>query len=71
MTHYKKHWIFLLSKRLLDGERVIIKKEIYAEFLCYLLNCDLIPDDFLIKTTETTGSVIIKKDIYVQSKRII
>jgi hypothetical protein len=62
MTHYKKHWLLLLAKRLNDGNRVIIKKELIADFLCYCLKCDFLHPHTPIKIIQTTNSLIITKN---------
>lgn len=52
MTHYKKHWLLLLATRLFNGNRVLIKKDLYAQFLVYAIQCDFLGPDFMIQTTK-------------------
>jgi hypothetical protein len=40
MTHYKKHWMQLLASRLSQGKRIIIQKNLFAQFLCYIYNSE-------------------------------
>jgi hypothetical protein len=59
MTHYKKHWLLLLAKRLSESNRVIIKKELLATFLCYAMKCDFLGSEYNIKCIETRYHIII------------
>lgn len=52
MTHYKKHWLLLLATRLLNGKRVVIKKDLYAQFLVYAIQSEFLGGFFMIETTK-------------------
>jgi len=60
MTHYKKHWLTLLSERLNQGKRVIIKKELYPSFLCHCITS--LGRDFKINEIDSQQSMIITKE---------
>lgn len=59
MTHYKNHWMQLLANRLKEQKRVIIKKDIYPNFLCFCIKNGL--GGIEVKTTCAGESVIINK----------
>lgn len=52
MTHYKKHWLLLLATRLSSGKRVVIKKELCAQFLVYAMQSEFLGPAFMIETTK-------------------
>lgn len=52
MTHYKKHWLLLLATRLLSGNRIVIKKHLFAEFLVYAMQSEFLGGSFMIKITK-------------------
>jgi len=59
MTHYKKHWLLLLATRLLNGKRVIIKKELYAQFLVYAIQSEFLGGSFMVETKQRGDSIYI------------
>lgn len=59
MTHFKKHWMTLLSDRLKSGKRVIVKTELFPTLLCHCIKNGL--GDVNVKIINTHSSIIINR----------
>jgi hypothetical protein len=60
MTHYKKHWLILLATRLAQGKKIVIKKSLYAQFLCYAITSEFLGPAFIIEFFKSETTVTIK-----------